>query len=61
MRNTDTWSVPQARNKVLFTTSDLHRQYKAQAFSGLTKKMKNFNKLQTNIVFPEKLGSNPGD
>lgn len=25
------------------------------------KRLKNFNKLQTGIVFPEKLGSNPGD
>lgn len=38
IRDTDTWSMTQARKKMFFTTNDLHRQHKAQASSGLTKK-----------------------
>lgn len=53
VRDPDTWSMTQARNKMFFTTNDWHRQHKAQAFSGLTKKnLKNFSKLQTSIAFP---------
>lgn len=38
-----TWSMTQGRNKMFFSTSDLHRQHKAQAFSGLTKKIEEFH------------------
>lgn len=37
-RDMDTRSMTQARNKMFLTTNDLHRQHKAQAFSGLTNK-----------------------
>lgn len=37
-RNKDTWSKTQARNKMLFTTSNSYIQHKARAFSGLLKK-----------------------
>lgn len=62
IRDTDTRNMTQARNKMFLTTNDLHRQHKAQAFSGLPKKrLKNFSKLQTSVAFPENFGSNPGD
>lgn len=53
--------MTQARNKMLFTTNDLCTTRLGPFLVSWKKTVKNFNKLQTGIIFLEKLGSNPGD
>lgn len=59
-RSKDTQNMSQAGNKMLIATNYTCNSGLGTFLVSWKKDVKNFNKLQTGIIFLEKLGSNSG-